>query len=102
GTLPSHYAPRAEVRAVDPDQLAGEAARAVAEGRRAVVLGAADVAGLPRIALPDEPEARAHRLYAALREVDDAGYELAIVALSPDDGLGAALSDRLRRASAPR
>ena len=102
GTLASHYAPHAEVRAVDAGLLASEAARAAGEGRRVVVLAARDVEGLPRIALPDEPEGRARRLYAALREVDAAGYEVAIVALSPEDGLGAALSDRLRRASAPR
>ena len=102
GTLASHYAPHAEVRAVDAGLLASEAARAAGEGRRVVVLAARDVPGVARIALPDEPEARARRLYAALREVDAAGYELAVVALSPEDGLGAALSDRLRRASAPR
>lgn len=102
GTLASHYAPRAEVRVVDPSQLGSAAAQAEAEGKRVVVLAACSVPGVPNIALPESPEARAPRLYAALREVDAAGFEVAVVAHSPEQGIGVALADRLRRASAPR
>lgn len=102
GTLASHYAPHAEVRAVDASELEREAARAEREGKRVAVLASAEVPGFATIALPDEPEARARRLYAALREVDAGGFEVAVVALSNEAGIGLAVADRLRRAAAPR
>ncbi len=102
GTLPSHYAPRAEVRAVPQSELEREIERARERGERIVVLAERAIAGAPFIALPDEPEARARRLYAALREVDGQGYDVAIVALSSEEGIGAAVIDRLLRAAAPR
>ncbi|HEY8432151.1 MAG TPA: L-threonylcarbamoyladenylate synthase [Sandaracinaceae bacterium] len=102
GTLASHYAPRARVRAVPAERVVEAAEQARRAGRRVVVLGAEDAPGLPRIPLPDEPEERARALYAALREVDARGFDVAVVALGPETGIGAAISDRLRRASAPR
>ncbi len=107
GTQASHYAPHAEVRAVPPEALEPTAREAVSAGLRAVVLAAAPVPGLPHLLLPDAPRERAQRLYAALREVDERGYEVAVVALAlaedeGEGGLGLAVSDRLRRASAPK
>lgn len=102
GTLPSHYAPRAEVRAVAEGALLDEATRARDAAKRVVILSASEVEGFAWIALPDDPDARARELYAALREVDARGFEVAIVALGGEEGIGAAVTDRLRRASAPR
>jgi L-threonylcarbamoyladenylate synthase len=104
GTLASHYAPHAEVRAVPRGELELAVRDAVAVGLRAVLLAPAPLGGLPHLYLSDEPQERAARLYAALREVDAHGYEVAVVALSDEDedGLALAVSDRLRRASAPR
>ncbi len=102
GTLPSHYAPRAAVRAVPETEVAAEVERARAAGARVVVLGERAPAGVPSIPLPEEPEERARRLYAVLREVDAAGYDVAVVALGQESGIGLAVADRLRRAAAPR
>ncbi|MDP5170371.1 MAG: L-threonylcarbamoyladenylate synthase [Bacteroidia bacterium] len=44
------------------------------------------------------PEA-AHRLFSALRELDDRGARLIIAEEVPDQGLGRAINDRLRRAA---
>lgn len=96
GMLPAHYAPRARVVAVDARRLAEAVA---AEDGRVVVLGPVDVAGAPRIALSAEPAEAARGLYAALREVDARGFEVAVVALPPPIGLGLAVADRLRRAA---
>jgi len=96
GGLRSHYAPRARVLAVDSREL-GEAVRTT-EGS-VVVLADRDVEGAARIDLPSEPSAAARRLYAALREVDERGFDVAIVALPAPEGLGRAIADRLRRAS---
>ncbi len=99
GSLASHYAPRAEVRAVARRDV--EAEVRAAAGRRVVVLGP-EVEGAAHLPLPEEPSAQAARLYAALREVDARGFEVAIVALPEPRGLGLAIADRLRRAAAPR
>jgi L-threonylcarbamoyladenylate synthase len=98
GTHASHYAPRAELRAVH--DVEAELANALRAGKRTVIIGARTIGGVPLIELPDEPAARAQRLYAALREIDERGFEVAIVALpASDHGLDRAIADRLRRAS---
>ncbi len=96
GTLKSHYAPKARVIAVDARDL--DAHVALQKGR-VVVLGDRDVQGAARIDLPSDPALAARRLYAALREVDQRGFDVAVVALPCPDGLGRAIADRLRRAA---
>ena len=105
GTLASHYAPRAEVIAVRPDEVPG--AVAAATGRVAVLASAAAFArwpALPAIAhpLPDDVAGMARALYAALRDLDASGVDVVIAALPPAAGLGEAVGDRLLRAAGPR
>jgi len=105
GTLASHYAPRAEVIAVDPSDV--PAAVAAAQGMVAVLAPARaflDWADLPALAypLPDELDGMARHLYAALRDLDARGVDVVIAALPPAVGLGEAVGDRLRRAAGPR
>ncbi|MEM1061159.1 MAG: Sua5 family C-terminal domain-containing protein, partial [Planctomycetota bacterium] len=45
-------------------------------------------------------EQAAHNLFAALRRLDAAGVDLILAEAAPDSGLGVAINDRLRRASA--
>lgn len=97
GGLRSHYAPRAMVIAVDSRELE---AVVKAQAGRVVVLADRDVPGAERIDLPSDTSEAAYRLYLALREVDERGFDVAVVALPPPVGLGRAISDRLRRASA--
>jgi L-threonylcarbamoyladenylate synthase len=106
GSQPSHYAPGARVIAVAPDQLA---AAVRAEDGLVAVLAPASVlaaAGLPAsvrtLALPDDLDDAARRLYAALRELDATGVDVIVAALPPEVGLGEAIADRLRRAAGPR
>lgn len=85
GTLPSHYAPRARLVAVeDPDR---EARRHRGEGLRVGVMKAGD------------PVLYAQRLYAWMRELDEEGVDLIVAGLAPERGIGIAVNDRLRRAS---
>ncbi|HTJ44168.1 MAG TPA: L-threonylcarbamoyladenylate synthase [Kofleriaceae bacterium] len=107
GTLPSHYAPRARVIAVAPDQLASAAraagARVAILAPHSVIAGAKLPPDLARIALPDAPDAEARALYAALRELDARGVDTIIAALPADtSGVAEAIADRLRRAAGPR
>ena len=105
GTLPAHYAPRAQVIAAEPHEV--PEAIAGARGRVALLAPRSAIAawarpGLIVRALPDDVAGMAHDLYAALRELDAAGVDVVIAALPPDAGLGEAVGDRLRRAAAAR
>ncbi len=91
GTLPSHYAPHAQVVLVPNDGREDELARRGERGERVALL-----------TLPDEPAAAARTLYATLRALDADGYETIVATLPPDTEDYAAVRDRLTRASAPR
>jgi L-threonylcarbamoyladenylate synthase len=96
GQLRSHYAPLAHVR-LD--------ANSVALGEGLLAFGP-DVPGHdgPMINLSPRGDLReaAVNLFAALRSLDTTGIRTIAVMPIPDEGLGEAINDRLRRASAPR
>ncbi len=105
GTLASHYAPRAELIAVDPADV--PAAVAAARGIVAVLAPRSAFAAWPDLRaiarpLPDDLAGIARELYAALRDLDAAGVDVVIAALPPTVGLGEAVGDRLRRAAGPK
>lgn len=108
GTLDSHYAPRAELIAVAPDEVPSAVAGARARGANVAVLApGAAFSAWPALAaraypLPDDLPGIARALYAALRDLDAAGVDVVIAALPPAVGLGEAVGDRLRRAAGPR
>ena len=108
GTLASHYAPSAQVIAVAPDEVPAAVAAARSRGARVAVLAPrAAFAAWPGLAaeawpLPDDAAGMARGLYAALRDLDAAGFNVVIAALPPAAGLGEAVGDRLRRAAGPR
>lgn len=95
GMLASHYAPRRPVRldavGVAPDE-------ALLGFGPALPRGAALTRNLS--AAGDLREAAAN-LFAMLHELDRPGISAIAVMPIPDDGLGAAINDRLRRAAAP-
>jgi L-threonylcarbamoyladenylate synthase len=101
-----HYSPRARVAIVDEACLAERASAEQSRGARTVVLccdcRVPQPAGFERLPLPDSLGDLAQSLYATLREVDRRGFDLALVVLPPEAGLGAAIADRLRRAAGPR
>lgn len=88
GMLLSHYAPRAPLKLVDADKLDAEIARRVRRGERVGVL-----------TLPADAAAAARELYAALRALDSAGYDVLLAVLPPDGEASAAVRDRLTRAA---
>ena len=107
GTLASHYAPRAGVVVVERPQLRARAAEEVARagsGRVAVVSPSDQdaPAGALHLPIPGDTAGFARELYAVLREADERGAALVIVAPPRPGGLGLAVRDRLLRASAPR
>ncbi len=95
GLLASHYAPRV------PLTLRGDAAWPVAPdiGRLAFCV-APPVGGPTEILAPDgDLSHAAARLFAALRRLDASGVYGIVAELVPDEGLGQAINDRLRRAA---
>jgi L-threonylcarbamoyladenylate synthase len=102
GSLDGHYAPRTAMRLVAPDGLIRAVEEILARGRRCGLLlhGAETpppVHSLRR--LPHTPAGFARLLYAALRELDQAGNDLILVEAVPADPDWSAVADRLRRAA---
>jgi L-threonylcarbamoyladenylate synthase len=110
GRLASHYAPAARVEIVaegevTEGEVAARAVALVAAGERVAVLSSTSlvsVAGATNFALSADLPALARELYRVLREVDRAGCTVALVTLPADEGLGAAIVDRLLKAAGPR
>jgi L-threonylcarbamoyladenylate synthase len=113
GLLEVHYSPRTPLMLIEGEpamarqRLGEEIAKAVATGERVGVLLLAEDRELapPGVAVElmgswEDPGQSATRLYGALRSLDRQGLERLLVRdLAPATGLGAALADRLRRAS---
>jgi len=104
GSLASHYAPRAPLKLVHPDEIENYVRRQVVQPPVAVVARR----GRPRdskVALwqvaPETPEEYARLLYASLRRLDDAGCRLIVVEALPLLPEWAAVRDRLDRAATP-
>jgi L-threonylcarbamoyladenylate synthase len=97
GMLASHYAPILPVRLNATEARPGEAL--IAFGPEEAPSGFAEVRWISRSG--DLTEAAAN-LFAALRALDRPGYAGIAAMPIPEQGLGRAINDRLRRAAAPR
>lgn len=95
GMLESHYAPRARVRLEVSAPQQKEAFLA---------FGATGVTGeaVRNLSPSGSLEEAAHHLYAYLRELDALGMPTIAVMPIPEEGVGIAINDRLRRAAAER
>lgn len=112
GTRYRHYAPRARVVVVEaqPARAGPEMAAAIRrlwdQGLRVGVMVTADAAqDVPPAAVVrvmgarSDPQAIAANLFAQLRELDAAGLDAIVVEGIPEQGVGRAVMDRLRRAA---
>jgi L-threonylcarbamoyladenylate synthase len=91
GMMASHYAPskplRLNVRAAEPDEW---------------FVGFGSVAGDENLSPSGDLDDAAATLFAALHRGDAASKPRIAVAPIPEEGIGVAINDRLRRAAAPR
>jgi L-threonylcarbamoyladenylate synthase len=99
GRLASHYAPRARLRLNAQSVQEGEALLAFGPQLPPGAERAAHILNLS--ACGDLIEAAA-ALFSHLRALDAAGPAIIAVMPVPNEGLGEAINDRLRRAAAPR
>lgn len=104
GTMPSHYAPRATVVLTSREELPAVAERRLANGERVGVLGLGVVvpSGAADLGVQGDLTDYARLLYARLREADRCGLDTVLAVPPPPSGRGAAVADRLRRASGTR
>lgn len=102
GTLAAHYAPTARVRLLDAEQLALLSATAAASGglEGVAVYSRAQLPAWRWQALPADPAAAAHELFAVLRALDVAGAREIWVEAPPRDPAWDGVRDRLSRAAA--
>jgi len=91
GQLASHYAPRGRVRLNATEAAPDE-----------VMLGFGAVPGRFSLSESGDLTEAAAALFRCLHALDAIGAERIAVAPIPDEGLGRAINDRLRRAAAPR
>jgi len=88
GMLTSHYAPNARVVLVETiEELRNQTSELSISGTRCISLQF------------DSIQEYAFRLYASLRQADETGVDVVVALLPPDQGLGVAIRDRLRKAS---
>ncbi len=101
GTRHRHYQPTCRVEIAPAGRAAATAADLAASGASVGLLATSepppDVAGLGRFRHAGELAAR---LYAALRDGEEVGLDVIVVEAVPEVGVGRAVMDRLRRASA--
>ncbi len=102
GTLPSHYAPATPLELLPAASLVARAVDLVASGRRVVAMSIGRLKLPPQVAvepMPSTAKAYAHALYARLRALDAAGFDVLLVELPPAGPAWAAVRDRLTRAA---
>ena len=91
GQLESHYAPskplRLDARSAEPDEY---------------LIGFAEVEGDANLSPSADPVEAAARLFDLLHDADASAKTRIAVAAVPDEALGAAINDRLRRAAAAK
>lgn len=93
GTLKSHYAPRTPL-------VFGPAAPGPRHGLLAWDSSGEGYAQVERLSESASLEEAATNLYAAMRRLDEAGLDLIVADSVPEEGLGVAIMERLRKAAA--
>jgi len=94
GLLASHYAPVARMRLDAEAPRAGEAWLGFGPGQ--------DYPASLNLSQAGDLREAASNLFGHMRKLDALGHGTIAVAHIPDEGLGEAINDRLRRAAAPR
>lgn len=99
GMLDSHYAPRARMRLNAASATRGEALLAFG---RVDLLGVDTAAAVINLSERGDLKEAAANLFGCLRALDTSGARTIAVMPIPDEGLGEAINDRLRRAAVPK
>lgn len=103
GTLDAHYAPNTPVVLVATEELSACVQNLLAAGKRVAVMANNKLISAQVLAaflhMPADAAHYAHDLYAALRELDQAGADVILVQALPLDKAWQGVNDRLQRAA---
>ncbi len=102
GSLDAHYAPRTPLALIAANEIETRLIQLKMAGRRAAVMfhSAPSVSStVLQRQLPPDPAGYAHDLYAALRALDEAGADVILVEVPPQDAVWHGVNDRLHRAA---
>ncbi len=103
GQLPSHYAPRTPlILADDPFSFAVPSKQKCGLLAWRSMAGAKQFAEIRQLSSRQDLREAAANLFRYLRELDQLNLDLLVAEKLPDEGLGAAIMDRLVRASSAR
>ena len=103
GQLPSHYAPSTPLVLVDdPASFAASAGKKCGLLAWRSSAGPGQFAETRALSCGQDLREAAANLFRCLRELDRLNLDLIVAEKLPDEGLGAAINDRLRRASKPQ
>lgn len=96
-----HYAPATPLVLMAPEDLKAAYAEAAAQDKAWLVSADLGVKG-PNVHVVggrDDPESWARQIFSLLRDVDKEGHSAIVVETLPEQGLGAAVMNRLRKAA---
>lgn len=101
GTLDAHYAPHTPVVQVTADALPQVLSRLADSGQKVALISRTPDQHRVTVSqsMPQEADAYAHDLYAALRDMDHAGCDIIVVEALPTTSQWQGVNDRLRRAA---
>ncbi len=101
GSLPSHYAPLTRITLVSAAERLPAPRRGERFGSLTLMPRTDSVGYLAKEVLSEkgDMEEAAAKLFAALRRLDNAGLDRIVAETMPDEGIGLAIMDRLRRAA---
>lgn len=102
GMLAAHYAPSARVVPVRDADVACTVDQFLADGARLGVLGPSRPKWPRHVTVLDtgpDVASYARNLYTCLRDADNLGLDTVVAILPPEEGLGVAIADRLKRAA---
>lgn len=102
GMAKRHYAPRTTIRLVEQDNLERLHAE-LSNGARvgSITLRPHSTSGNHPLSSSGDLREAASQLFKILHTVDHGNYEVILAEILPEEGLGAAINDRLRRSSHP-
>lgn len=99
GMMERHYSPRATLLLVGSHDVSAAVAAEQRAGRRVGALVRTVSLQESAEQMPSDAAGYAARLYGALHELDDAGYDVIVVERVPDTAEWSAVRDRLERAA---
>lgn len=100
GQLPTHYAPRTKLIVVDNlNNFAAPPGKRIGALCFSATKASADFTTMRYLSVRGDPREAAANLFQMLRELDAENLDLIVAERLPEEGIGAAINDRLRRAA---